>query len=460
MINKMKKWIPPRAHVNRRIGRAYMIVGLVSLLPKAVLVGRELIIARHFGTGDQIDAYLLALLLPMLIVQVIVNAFSTALMPVYVQTREQKGIGQAGKLAAHALFFGISALALMACFLYIFRPLVVPLIAHAFPPAKQALTDEYFLLLVPLVLMQGATAMWSGLINAEQRFAGVSLLPIITPLIVIAVLLSPLAEGGMRLVALATLAGATLEACLAAALARRLGIPWPHWGKFDSVFGKVLGRSLPMLIGLALMNCNLFVDQFCASLIGGGGVAMLNYGNKIVAAIISLSVMPMGVAVMPYFSQLVAKNDWQGLRQSLIFWGLVITGLAAPFTAALIALTPFIVRLLFPGFDADTSSAVAAVQQGYLYQLPFYLLGILGVQALNALGKVRTIMAIASCNFFINLVLDLVLPRYMGLQGIALSTSIMYAFSTTMVFLSLFILSRSVRAGLTGKAVLLPTIEM
>ncbi len=437
-----------------------MVVGLVSLLPKAVLVGRELIIARHFGTGDQIDAYLLALLLPMLIVQVIVNAFSTALMPVYVQTREQKGPAYAGKLAAHALFFGLAALTLMTGFLYLAKPFVIPLIAHAFPPAKQALTDEYFMLLIPLVLMQGATAMWSGLINAEQRFAGVSLLPIITPLIVIAVLFSPLAEGGMRAVALATLAGAALEASIAAILARKLNIPWPHWGKVDSVFGKVLSRSLPMLIGLALMNCNLFVDQFCASLIGGGSVAMLNYGNKIVTAIISLSVMPMSIAVMPYFSQLVARNNWQDLRQSLTFWGLIITGLAAPFTAALVALTPFIVQLLFPGFDGETSRTVATVQKGYLYQLPFYLLGVLGVQALNALGKVRTILAIAFCNFAINLVLDLVLPRYVGLQGIALSTSIMYAFSTTMVFMSLFVFSRGIRAGLTGKAAPLPTIEM
>ena len=438
----------PSSQINRSIWRAYVVVGLLSLLPKAMLVGRELIIANRFGTSDQVDAYLVALLLPSLVVQVIVNAFSTALIPIYVRRREESGAAEAGKLAAHAMAFGLIALSVMMAVLYLATPFLIPLLATAFPPAKQALASNYFAWLAPLVLLQGAATMWSSLINAEKRFVGVSLLPTVTPVLAIAVLFSPLAAAGMQVVVYAMLVGAVIEAVLAGTMAFRIGLPLPHLGPIDAKLRQVFRRSAPLLVGIALMNCNLFVDQFCASLTGSGGVAMLNYGNKVVTALLALSAMPVGVAVMPFFTTLAAKEEWMTLRHSLRFWSLVIAVVAVPATAGFIALSPFIVRLFYPGFADGTLVTVIKVQQGYLLQLPFYLLGILGVQMLTALGMVRKILIIAIFSFTINLVLDLVLPRFIGLPGIALSTSIMYVCSSIVIFIVMFRWKPGLKTGM------------
>ena len=412
------------ATVNQRIWQAYVVVGLVSLLPKAMLVGRELIIAKHFSTGTEVDAYVMALLVPTLVVQVVVSAFSLSLMPVYVRQREREGAAEAGRLAARAMSFGLAVLAVIVVALYLGRPFLIPVLVASFPVAKQALTGGYLGWLIPLLLLQGATSMWSSLITAEQRFVGVGLLPAITPSLTVCVLLTPLVDGGMQMVVYATLAGATTEAVLAGLLAHRTGLPLPHWGAIDADLGQVLRRSAPMVGGMVLMNSNLVIDQVCASLVGSGSVAMLNYGNKVSAMLVALVAMPVGVAVMPYFTSLVARAEWPPLLHSLKFWSLIILGVSVPGTILLMALSPLVVSLLFPGFPPDTQMVVSAIQQGYLAQMPFYLLGILGSQMITALGMVRAVFLIAISNFLLNLTLDLLLMDLIGLAGIALSTSI------------------------------------
>lgn len=45
--------------INRQIFGAAMIVGLLTALVKVAAVGKELVVAQRFGTGDDIDAFLL-----------------------------------------------------------------------------------------------------------------------------------------------------------------------------------------------------------------------------------------------------------------------------------------------------------------------------------------------------------------------------------------------------------------
>ena len=50
--------------LNRRILQTVFVVGLSSLLPRAAMVARDMLIANHYGTGDQVDAFIVALSLP------------------------------------------------------------------------------------------------------------------------------------------------------------------------------------------------------------------------------------------------------------------------------------------------------------------------------------------------------------------------------------------------------------
>jgi putative peptidoglycan lipid II flippase len=90
-----------------------------------------------------------------------------------------------------------------------------------------------------------------------------------------------------------------------------------------------------------------------------------------------------------------------------------------------------IVRLLFERgqFLASDTRAVARVQALYALQIPFYVLGILGVQLLHAVSANRVLMWVSIGNFFTNIIGNFVFMRVWGVAGIAFATSMVYLIS-------------------------------
>jgi len=80
-------------------------------------------------------------------------------------------------------------------------------------------------------------------------------------------------------------------------------------------------------------------------------------------------------------------------------------------------------------FSAADTEAVAHVQTLYALQIPFYVLGIMGVQVLHATSTNRVLMWVSIGNFFTNVIGNYVFMRLWGVAGIALATSIVYLLS-------------------------------
>ncbi len=56
--------------VNRRILAALLTVGGLSVVVKAAATFKELAVAYRFGTGDAVDAFLIAFLVPSLVINI------------------------------------------------------------------------------------------------------------------------------------------------------------------------------------------------------------------------------------------------------------------------------------------------------------------------------------------------------------------------------------------------------
>jgi len=76
---------------NQKILRAIVVVSLCSIVAKLGATGKELAVAAWFGRGDAVDAFLIALLVPSTVVGLVASSFSGALIPTYIQVREEQG---------------------------------------------------------------------------------------------------------------------------------------------------------------------------------------------------------------------------------------------------------------------------------------------------------------------------------------------------------------------------------
>jgi putative peptidoglycan lipid II flippase len=125
--------------------------------------------------------------------------------------------------------------------------------------------------------------------------------------------------------------------------------------------------------------------------------------------------------------------------------------LSIPLTLFAVVFSKQIVELLFQrgAFDASATKTVTLVQQLFLLQIPFYILGILSVRMISSLSGNHLLGWIALFNFISNWAGNLLLMPSLGVAGIALSTSIVYVFSTAICVLVVVRLLRKMQTEQT-----------
>jgi putative peptidoglycan lipid II flippase len=420
------------ASTNRRILGAAATVAVLTLVVRAASLGKDLAVAYRFGTGDALDAFLIALLLPSLAINVVASSLNAAFVPIFIELREREGAASADRLLRSVLAVSVGILVLVSVVLALSFSLALPHLASNFSPSKLALTRELFWWLLPIVLLSGMTTVWTGVLNAGERFALGAAAPVAIPAVASITLV--LAGGRLGIEALAggTIVGYGIAAWAIAAAVSRAG--WsitPRWGGLSPDLRRVLAQYAPVFAGAFLMSGTALAEQAMASTLSPGSVAALSYGNKMVALLAGLVTMSLGTAVLPHFSRLVARCEWGAVRHTLRTWVRLIAVVTIPLTVLMVVGSTSIVRFAFErgAFTSHDTQVVAMVQAMYVIQIPFYTVGILFVRMLTSMQRNRTLLWGTGITLPLNVALNYFFMQRMGVAGIALSTSVMYMVS-------------------------------
>jgi putative peptidoglycan lipid II flippase len=417
-----------KGSVNRQIFGAAIVVGLLTVLVKLASVAKELVVAWNFGTGDELDAFYIAFVVPSLIINVIAGSFQSSLIPTYIEVREQEG-----KKAAQNLFSGVSVLALWlsiiaTVFIIVIAPMYLPYVAGGFDKEKLDLTFYLLCAMAPLVVLNGIAVIWGAVLNAGERFALAALTPILTPGITIIMLLGFESLRTFNLV-IGLIGGAVIEIIFLGAALQKQGISLiPKWQGLNPHLKQVIKQYFPAVGGAVLMCSTNLVDQGMAAMLAPGSVAALNYGNKVPSLLVTFCTTALSTAVIPYFSKMVAYKDWVGVRRTLKRYMWLIFIATVPLATFLIIFSEATVRLVFQrgSFTSEDTQLVTQVQIFYLLQIPFYLGCTLLVRLISSLKSNHILMYAAAINLVTNICFNYIFMKILGLAGIALSTSFVY----------------------------------
>lgn len=426
--------------INRQIFAAALTVGVFTGLVKFASVGKELVVAWKFGTGDELDAFIIAMVIPSFVINVVAGSFKSALIPVYIKVREQQG-----QKAAQNLFSGISVLALglltvTAIALVVFAPLYLPLIASGFPAEKLRLTTHLLWSLSPLILLNGIINVWGGVLNAGEKFALAAFSPALTPLATVIMLLA-FPNLGIYALSIGWICGSFLEVLiLGKGLSKQKINLLPKWSKYDVNLNEVTSQYFPVITGAFMMCSAEIVDQSMAAMSSPGSVAALGYANRVISLPLTLATLALGTAVVPYFSKTIAQKNWRKIQHTFNYYLKIIFLTTIPLTIVFILASKLIVQVLFErgSFNPEDTQLVSQIQICYALQIPFYISAIFVVKLINSLGINHFLAWGSTINLIVNIIGNYVLMQWLGVQGIALSTSCVYLVS----FLFLYILTK------------------
>jgi putative peptidoglycan lipid II flippase len=431
-----------RGSINHQIFAAAIVVTIFTILVKLVAFSKESIVAWKFGTNDFVDVFLIAAIVPDFIVNVVAGSLNAALIPTYIKVREQEGNKEAEKLLSGATLCSLTLLGSMTLFIIIMAPVYLPWMTVGFSAAKLALTFKLLYVTTPLVLVSGIIVLFSAVLNAEERFGLAALSPILTPAVTIILLL--LFGQSLEIFALAIglVVGAILEMTfLGVVLIKRGVVLRPKWFGWTPALRQVIKLYLPAITGSLLMCSTVLVDQSMAAMLAPGSVAALNYASRVSSFPLMLGATAISTAAIPYLSKMVASNDWQGVHHTLRFYLKWIFLITVPFTGLLVFLSEPTVQLLFQrgAFTAQETHLVAQILSAYALQIPFYIALIFVVKLLTSLCFNYILMCVSALNFLMNIICNYLFMQWLGIEGIALSTSCVICFSFV------FLLSASLR---------------
>jgi putative peptidoglycan lipid II flippase len=441
---------------NKKILRAAFIVGFLGIFAKAGIAAKELIVAKSFGRSDTLDAFLIAFLLPSFVMNLLMGALGSALIPVLIEMRRKESPDESPRLLSSLIFLSVCVLGATAILLGLLAPFYLPWLGSNFSPAKLLLTRQLLYALVPFVVFGGIAVFLSVVLNAGEKFALPALVPLLTPLITIAFVVSASRVWGAWSLAAGTVAGSFFESIILLRILKAHGIKLNlKWSGLDAPLRRVLGQYAPMLAGTFLMGATSVVDQSMAAMLSPGSVSALSYANKITGAFLAISATALGTAALPYFSKMVAANDWQGCVHTLKRYTLLLAAITIPFTLVLVSFAGPLIKLLFQrgAFTTVDTQLVGRVLMCYSLQIPFYVCSMLLVRFLSAMRRNDLLMYAAVVSLVLDIVLNLVLMRRWGIAGIALSTSLVYAVSFLFVAIcSWWLLSRERFSGVNRPA--------
>lgn len=416
---------PPR--LNRRVLRAVLSVTAGGIVVKFAATGKEIVVAALYGRSDAMDAFLAAFLIPNLLINLIAESMNQALIPTLIRVRLQHGHERAQRLLSGSTLAMCLMLAAAALAMATSARLFFPLIGSNFAPAKLDLSVHLFYALLPCVILGGIASNCTAVLNTTGRFAAPALAPGLVPLSIVCATIALYRSLGIWALVLSTTLGMLLQAVALASGMQRQGYMFRlRWPGADEPTREVARQFGPVLLSSVVASGGLLVDQAMAAMLPAGSVSALVFAGRFVSVVVTLLAGSISSGLAPHFSELVAQRDWPACRSELRAWSLGAFALTAPIAIALVLGARPLVRLTLQhgAFAAHDTSVVAPVLAMYAIQIPFFALSRVFYRFVVAMRRTDLVFYCGALNLLLDILLNLLLMRTMGVAGIALSTSL------------------------------------
>lgn len=407
-----------------KVAKNTLILMIITIISKILGFIRELVLGGIYGTTFYSDAYIVAMNIPGTLFSLIGIALSTTFIPLYYEN--SKSIKESNKFVNNIFNITLILSAILALLVFVFANQVVKIFAIGFNGDTFKLTVEFTKIIIVGALFMGTSSIFTSFLQAKENFTVPGLVGIpFNIIIIIAIILS-------SKISIYILPIGTVIAMLSRLLFQMPSLfKYGYRYKFtiglkEDYIKKVIWLVGPVFIGVAVNQINTMVDRTLASTLLEGSISALNYANRLNSFVMGLFIMSIGTVIYPILSKLSANSDKESFIKTVYKSVNIVTLLVIPISIGAMVLATPIVSLLFErgAFDSRATDITAKA-------LVFYSIGMVGFGLRDILGKVfyslqdtKTPMINGAIAIGMNIILNLILVKFMGHAGLAFATSI------------------------------------
>lgn len=419
----------------RTAAQTAVLMAILTLISKAFGFVREMVMANYFGTTYITDAYVMAFAIPMIIFGGIFGSVATAYMPLFSRITENDGEKAGNKFTSEIINLLLVVSIFAAIIGIIFSDQIVSIFASGFSGETARLTSFFTKVTFCYVLFTSI----AGILEAYLQYKGTFLVQIVLGyvqnIIVVGVIVISAFTSHYYL-AFGFLLAHITRAIILVFIAKKKRFKYSPVLKMDETVKRIIVIALPVFIASGIMQINTFVDKTLASGLPEGSVAALNYGMILVGVITGLTITILTTILYPKLNQANSLQD-QDRFSDIIGTGMTLVAIVAiPCSLGAMLYSGQIVQIIYERgvFDPVATSMTGAAFFYYSMGLLFLSLNTLMTQAYYSMHDMKMPMIFAGIGVIINIILNLILIRFMALSGLALATSISYLATTILLF--------------------------
>ncbi len=412
-------------------GKGIVVASLTGLSRVGGLV-RDIVVSYFLGAGPIADAFFVAFKIPNFFRRLFAEgAFQQAFIPVLADYRQNESQANLNEFVQHVA----GSFALIMLVLSFAGVLIAPQLIDLFTLRAWIGEPRYdaaigmLRVMFPYLGLISLTAFAGSVLNSYQRYAVTAAAPLLLSVCVVvaAVWAAMIAGHVARAMAWGVLVAGFLQlAAHVVALGRLNLLRWPRVDFRHPGVRRMFKLILPGVYAASAGQINILVGTILCAQLTIGTVSWFYYADRLIQLPMALLAIALQTVLLPNLSRL-HRTEKHALFSETLDWGMrigIILGLPAAVALYYLA-KPILASVFLRGaFEVtDVQMTAIALQAFAIGLLPMVITRVLG-PGYFAREDMHTPFVYATIGVGVNIVLSLSLFWWLGLLGIAYSTTI------------------------------------
>lgn len=416
-----------------------ILVASLTIFAKLVAITRQVVLTYCFGASTTTDAYILSQTIPNTLFLLVSSAIGVSFMPIFNQICNEKNDNEAEFFTTRMVNSVLIIASVIVVVTMLFSRKIIFVFASGFDNETARLAANYLRLSIFSIYFIGMCGIFSAYLKIKGDYFSPSIIGIVLSIVeIVSCVLAYYFNDIILAIGITAASMAQFLVVFVAAIRkgyrrhRKIGI-------WDEYIKRAILMSFPIMLGLGVDEINVIVDKTIASGFQMGSISALNYANTLVSIVHNVISVSINTVLFTEVSRLAAEDNrkeialriHESLHNALL--------LLIPSTVGLIIFAQPIIQIMYErgNFTHESTLLTAGAMAFYaLYIIPN------GVRLISqsffyAYGKTKFCMYVGFIAVAVNTTLNLYLSRIMGINGLALATSVGVTVSAIIIFVKL-----------------------
>lgn len=409
-----------------KIGKAISGVVFFTLVAKLMGFLREVLLSYYFGATGISDAYLVSQNIPGTIFQFVGTGLTTCFIPIYFKILKEREESDAKQFTNVIITIVLIFSTVIIALIWEFTPIVIKLFASGFSGETLYYATWFTRICILSLYFSSFLYVYTSLLQANGNFNVPAFAWIPNSMcIMLAIVLG--AKVNIWLLSIGSVLAVGVQVLVLVPSVHKIDCRYKPCIKWNNIYIKeFIYLMAPVIIGVSVNQINTLVDRTVASQVSIGGISALTYANSLIQLVEGGLVQPIITVFYPQITSFVSEKQHDAAKAIVEKTFVMLLAVLVPITIGFLIFARPITGMLF-GRGAFDDSAIKLTSSAVI----FYSIGIcfVGIRELLsryyfANSNTKTPMINATIGVAVNIVMNLVLSRFIGIGGLAFATSL------------------------------------